>query len=87
MPRAAGAPNIVLNVETALERAHAVGAMPEKIRCLIESAHTWPVRSISSALLMAVTLGLRPMRCVSLVRSHGWNSSRMFSLHVIEEHG
>ena len=39
---------------------------PEYWRVPIESAPTWPVRSTSMALLMAVTLGLRRMTAVSL---------------------
>ena len=49
--------------------------MPEKIRWPIESAQTWPVRSISSAELIATTRGLRRISAVSLVRSQGWNST------------
>jgi hypothetical protein len=38
---------------------------PEKIRVPMESATTWPVKSTSMALLIAVTLGFRRMTAVS----------------------
>ena len=45
----------------------------------IESAHTWPVRSISIAELIATTLSFLRMSEVSFVRSHGWNSTSRLS--------
>ena len=49
--------------------------MPEKIAWPIESAQIWPVRSTSSAELMAVTRGFLRTSATSLVRSQGWNST------------
>ena len=45
------------------------------MRWPIESAHTWPVRSTCSAELIATTFGFSRITAVSLVRSHGWNST------------
>ncbi len=42
---------------------------PENCFSPIESATTWPVRSTSMALLMAVTFGLRRMTAVSLTKA------------------
>jgi hypothetical protein len=72
--------------ETAAPRRKSIWPpMPEKMRWPSESAHTWPVRSISSAELIAVTLSFLRMSAVSLVRSQPWNStSRVVVDEVVE---